>query len=123
MKKFKITYNFDGTGEVEVEAKTSHDAREKWYDGEFDPDTEKEWGETYTIEDVEEIKTEEYDYEKENNKVCPVCKKTIDYHVDGFNRIKPENLWYCREHTAKEIQKTLKRHLTLSEIKWIDEWE
>ena len=26
----------------------------------------------------------DYDYEKENYKTCPVCKKVIDYHIHGF---------------------------------------
>ena len=70
-----------------------------------------------------EVKNLKYDYEKENFKVCPVCGVAIDYHVDGFNHIEPENLWYHRDHTSKGVQATLKRKLTKKEIRWIDEGE
>jgi hypothetical protein len=62
-----------------------------------------------------------YDYEKENYKICPVCGKTIDYHICGFNHINRENCWYCRDHKSEAVQKTLKRKLTKKEIRWIDE--
>ena len=61
-----------------------------------------------------------YDYEKENLKVCPICKGTIDYHVAGFYHIEPENLWYHRDHSSKEVEATLNRKLTKKEIRWID---
>ncbi len=64
-----------------------------------------------------------YDYNKENLKVCPVCGKTIDYHVDGFNHIEPEDLWYHRDHSSNEVQATLKRKLSKKEIRWIDKTE
>ena len=70
-----------------------------------------------------EVKYLTYDYEKENLKVCPVCKEAIDYHVNGFNHLEPENLWYHRDHSSKEVQATLKRRLAKKEIRWIDEWE
>ena len=56
-----------------------------------------------------------YDYNKENFKVCPVCGKTIDYHIDGFIRYKKENLWVCRDHTIKETELALGRTLTKKE--------
>jgi hypothetical protein len=54
MPKFKITYYFDGNGEVEIEAKTAEKAREKFFNGEFRD--EEEWGENYNIDKVEKIK-------------------------------------------------------------------
>jgi len=49
-----------------------------------------------------------YDYEKENLKICPVCNKTIDYHIDGFYHDEVLNIWICRDHTLKEILKVVK---------------
>lgn len=48
-----------------------------------------------------------YDYEKENNKVCPVCGHVIDYHVDGFMHDKVLNVWICRDHKGEEINKSI----------------
>lgn len=44
-----------------------------------------------------------YNYEKENFKICPVCGKTIDYHIDGFYHDQVLNVWICRDHTLLEI--------------------
>jgi hypothetical protein len=63
----------------------------------------------------------DYDYEKENFKVCAACEVAIEYHVTGFTHTEPENLWYHRDHSGKEIQATLNRKLTKKEIHWIDE--
>ena|SRR5207302_10476787 len=62
----------------------------------------------------------DYDYNKENNKKCPVCGITIDYHVDGFIRYKAENIWIHREHTVEETEEALKRPLTAMEKAWIN---
>ncbi len=51
----------------------------------------------------------EYDYEKENNKKCPVCGQIIDYHIAGFIHYEKENVWIHREHTAAETEKALQR--------------
>jgi len=48
-----------------------------------------------------------YDYEKENFKLCPVCGKTIDYHVDGFYHDQVLNIWICRDHKLEEINKII----------------
>ncbi len=69
MKKYKISYYFDGYGEAFVEAKNEEEARDKFYEGDadFDSGTEEgqdycsnEWGDTYNIETVEEIKKSDY---------------------------------------------------------------
>jgi hypothetical protein len=57
--KYKIKYFFDGYGEVEVEADNEEEAREMFFSGEVDFDIDKEWGEDYSIERIEEI-DEEY---------------------------------------------------------------
>jgi hypothetical protein len=57
--KYKIKYFFDGYGEVEVEADNEEEAREMFFSGEVDFDIDKEWGDDYSIERIEEI-DEEY---------------------------------------------------------------
>lgn len=57
-----------------------------------------------------------YDYEKENHKTCPVCGKTIDYHVDGFYHDKVLNVWICRDHKLSEIE----QHIKLQDQETID---
>lgn len=69
--------------------------------------------------DYSHTPSETYDYEKENNKKCPVCGKLIDYHVDGFIRYKDENVWIHRDHSVEETEKALKRPLTDREKAWI----
>lgn len=61
-----------------------------------------------------------YDYNKENNKKCPVCGITIDYHVDGFIHYEEENIWIHREHTVEETEKALNRLLTAMEKAWVN---
>jgi hypothetical protein len=56
MKNYKINYYFDGRGEAFVEAKNEEEARDKFFGGEVDFESENEWGDTYNIETVEEIK-------------------------------------------------------------------
>src|SRR6516162_9976233 len=46
-----------------------------------------------------------YDYEKENNKTCPVCSRTIDYHVEGFISYEDGRVWIHRDHTVEETEK------------------
>lgn len=50
----------------------------------------------------------DYDYEKENPKVCPVCAAIIDYHTCGFYHDEVLNIWICRDHTLAEIEKVVK---------------
>lgn len=50
MEKFKVVYIFDGNGEVVIEAKNKEEAKEKFFEGEFEK--EKEWGENYEIFDI-----------------------------------------------------------------------
>ena len=52
MKKYKVRYYFDGTGDVIIEAKNKRDAENKFYEGEFSD--ENEWGENYAVDLVEE---------------------------------------------------------------------
>ena len=50
---------------------------------------------------------QDYDWEKENHKACPVCDKVIDYHVDGFCHDKILNVWICRDHPGEEVNKSI----------------
>jgi len=50
MPKYLIQYYFDGQGEVEVEAKSKKDAKDMFFDGEWE--NEKEWGENYNVEEI-----------------------------------------------------------------------
>ena len=74
---------------------------------------------TNFVADETKIEAEHYDFEKENNKKCPVCEKIIDYHVDGFIHYEAENVWVHREHTVEETEKALTRPLTEMEKAWI----
>ena len=49
---YTIKYYFDGYGEVEIEAESRDEAKEKFYDGEFTD--EDEWGENYEVFNIEE---------------------------------------------------------------------
>jgi hypothetical protein len=51
MKKFIVSYDFDGNGEVEIEADSEEQAREKFFDGQFE--NEQEWGEDYAVRNIE----------------------------------------------------------------------
>ena len=64
-KRYKITYYFDGKGEIEFLAKDEENAREKFYDGDWDGNKETEWGDTYNIDEVEELKSRS-EIKKEN---------------------------------------------------------
>ena len=72
------------------------------------------------VADYSHIPPSAYDLEKENNKKCPVCMKTIDYHVDGFIHYEAENVWVHRDHTVEETEKALKRPLTEMERAWVE---
>ena len=61
-----------------------------------------------------------YDYNKENYKVCPVCGTTIDYHIHGFIHYWKENVWICRDHTTEETEEALGRKLTENEKNWFE---
>jgi len=50
---------------------------------------------------------QDYDYEKENHKTCPVCLKVIDYHFHGFFHDEVLNVWICRDHKLAEILKVI----------------
>lgn len=56
MKKYRVLYYFDGTGEVEIEAKSPEEATEKFRSGDYDYDKEIESGENYCFDEVIEIK-------------------------------------------------------------------
>jgi len=51
--KYKVRYFFDGTGEVAIEAKSKKEAEDKYLKGDWS--SEKEWGDSYNIDKVEEI--------------------------------------------------------------------
>jgi len=53
MNTYKISYTFDGHGEVEIQAKSEKQAEKIWRSGEFE--NEDEWGEYSFLENVEEI--------------------------------------------------------------------
>jgi hypothetical protein len=50
MKNYKIRYYFDGSGEVVVKAKDEEEARDMFFEGQWE--NEKEWGEDYQIEEI-----------------------------------------------------------------------
>ena len=50
MPTYKIKYYFDGNGEVEIQAKTKDEAREAFFEGQFE--NEREYGENYNIENI-----------------------------------------------------------------------
>ena len=56
--KYKINYYFDGNGEVMVEAKNKKEAKDKFFEGEFE--SEEEWGEQYNINSIEPVSEEEW---------------------------------------------------------------
>lgn len=62
----------------------------------------------------------DYDFNKENNKKCPVCGEIIDYHVDGFIHYEEENIWIHREHSVEETEEALNRPLTAMEKAWVN---
>ena len=49
MPNYKISYSFDGNGEVLVEAKDEEEAKDKFFSGETEFESENEWGESYEI--------------------------------------------------------------------------
>jgi len=53
MNTYKISYTFDGHGEVAIQAKSKKQAEKIWRSGEFEK--EDEWGEYSFLESVEEI--------------------------------------------------------------------
>jgi hypothetical protein len=55
MKTYKISYFFDGNGEVLVNAKSKEEARELFFGGEVDFNQENEWGEQYNIGSIDEV--------------------------------------------------------------------
>jgi len=59
MKKYKVWYTFAGQGYALVEAENEQDAEDKFFDG--DNLGEKEWGEQYDFESVEEVDDEEFE--------------------------------------------------------------
>jgi hypothetical protein len=55
MNIFKITYSFDGQGEVFIDANSESEAEAKFYSGEFSG--EKETGQNYSPEFIQKVKT------------------------------------------------------------------
>lgn len=53
MPKYQIHYYFDGSGQVDIEAKDEAEAKLKWEEGDYKE--EDEWGETYTIDHINKI--------------------------------------------------------------------
>ncbi len=53
MPKYKLSYYFDGHGEVEIKANTKEEATQMWHDGIFSD--EEEYGEEYQIDEVQLI--------------------------------------------------------------------
>ncbi len=55
MSKYRVKYFFDGFGEVLIEANNKKEAEEKFDEGEFNEEDDKEWGENYEIDNMKEI--------------------------------------------------------------------
>ncbi len=53
MKKYIISYSFDGYGEVAINAENEESARDKFFEGDW-KGKEDEWGEEYNIADITE---------------------------------------------------------------------
>ena len=45
----------------------------------------------------------DHNYNKENYKKCPICRKTIDYHTCGFYHDEIQNIWICACHGPKAV--------------------
>jgi len=56
MAKYRIYYNFDGAGQVDIEAKSKAEANELFFQGEWELDTEKETGSDYEVTQIQKIK-------------------------------------------------------------------
>ena len=52
--KYKVKYFFDGYGRAIIEAKNEEEAKDMFFEGEFRD--EKESGDNYNIDKVEEVK-------------------------------------------------------------------
>ena len=50
--KFKINYTFDGEGETIVEAKNEEEAKDKFFNGDYAEEKEREEGTNYEIEKI-----------------------------------------------------------------------
>ena len=55
MAKYLVRYYMDGKGEVKIEANSKEDAKEKFFDGDYNEKDDKEWGENYAINTVEAL--------------------------------------------------------------------
>ena len=53
MPVFKVYYDFDGSGEVEIEAKNEQEAKDKFYEGEFE--NEQEFGQNYIFNQAQKV--------------------------------------------------------------------
>lgn len=53
MKKYRVTYTFQGDGSVTMEAKNEKDAQKKWRDGDYEE--EEENANDFQFESVQEI--------------------------------------------------------------------
>lgn len=56
LKTYKISYYFDGNGEVLVKALSPKQARDLFFSGEVEFAKETEWGESYQIDKINLIK-------------------------------------------------------------------
>lgn len=56
MKAYTIYYNFDGYGEVNIEANSEEEARQKFYDGEYTLSSDNESGQNYEVSTIKQIK-------------------------------------------------------------------
>jgi len=54
LKMFTINYYFNGNGKVNVKAKNEEEARELFFEGNFE--NEEEWGDQYQIDNIKTIK-------------------------------------------------------------------
>jgi hypothetical protein len=55
---------------------------------------------------IQELPSEykNYNYEKENGKICPVCSKKLIFQKDEFFHDKILNVWICEGHKLSEIE-------------------
>jgi hypothetical protein len=54
--KYIVNYYFDGNGCAYIDADSKEEAKEKFFNGEYDIKVEDEWGENYQVDIIEEVK-------------------------------------------------------------------
>ena len=52
LKTYQVNYYFDGKGSVNIQAKSKKEAKDKFYEGEYEITDDSEWGESYIVEDI-----------------------------------------------------------------------